>query len=150
MAPLTKAQVDNLLDELRPHVNTDQGKVSLGIQAYRKFFTAYPQHINLFSRLQGLDVTNVFQSEGIKHYARALIDGIVKIVNSAAEDAQFKNAVEANAVLHATRNVTKNQFMSAEPFFIEGFKSVLTKQENKDAMEKLMKIVFSTSPNYLP
>ncbi|CAH8662854.1 unnamed protein product [Dicrocoelium dendriticum] len=150
MAPLRKTQVDSLLDELGPHVNTDQGKVSLGVQAYTKLFTAYPQHINLFSRLQGLDITNVVQSEGIKYYGRTLIDDIVKMVKAAADDAQFKKAVEENGENHVTRNVTKDQFMSGESIFIEFFKSVLNKPENKDAIEKLLKIIFSTASNYLP
>ncbi|CAH8662925.1 unnamed protein product [Dicrocoelium dendriticum] len=149
MPPLTKAEVDSLLAELGPQVNTEADKIALGVQAYRKFLTAYPQYIALFSRLQGLDINNVFQSDGIKYYGRTFVDDIVKFVQAAADDAQFKKALEDNGKAHTTRNVTKDQFMSGEPIFIDFFKSALKKPENQAAVEKLLKAIFPTVASYL-
>nr|P56532.2 RecName: Full=Globin; AltName: Full=Myoglobin [Dicrocoelium dendriticum] len=69
MAPLTAAEVSSLLAELGPHAETQEKKEALGVSAYRALFGAKPEYINLFSKLQGLTIDNVF----IKYYGGTLV-----------------------------------------------------------------------------
>ncbi|TGZ73100.1 hypothetical protein CRM22_001708 [Opisthorchis felineus] len=111
MAPLTKDEVDVLLAELNPLVSTSEQKIEFGKAIYMALFTAYPEYIGLFSKMQGLTKDNVEASEGIKYYGRTLTDSILEILQGASDDGELDALLEKNGKEHVTRNVTKQQFL---------------------------------------
>ncbi|CAH8662843.1 unnamed protein product [Dicrocoelium dendriticum] len=149
MAPLTAAEVSSLLAELGPHAETQEKKEALGVSAYRALFGAKPEYINLFSKLQGLTIDNVFDSSGIKYYGATLVDEFVKIVQAAADDAALSKVLEDNGKAHTTRNVNKEQFLSGEPVFVDFFKKTLSNAQNVESMEKLLHHIFPIIAGHL-
>ncbi|KAA3680141.1 uncharacterized protein DEA37_0008335 [Paragonimus westermani] len=147
MAPLTQAEVDGVVSELNPFLASDAKKVELGLGVYKTLLTAKPEYIQLFSKLQGLTVDNVFQSEGLKYYARTLVEDLVKMLTVAAKDDELQKVLVSSGHQHTTRKVTKQQFLSGEPIFIDFFNKTLSKPENKAAMEKFLKHAFPVIAN---
>ncbi|CAL8090043.1 unnamed protein product [Calicophoron daubneyi] len=139
---LTKAEQDNLLKELGPHVATPDGILKTGLGAYAALFHAHPEYIENFSRLRGLNKDNVMQSEGVKHLARTLTEALVGMLKAASNEAELEKLLAQSAHDHTSRNVTKNQLMSGEPVFIHYFQGLLTDSANKAAVEKFLKHVF--------
>ncbi|KAF5405739.1 Myoglobin [Paragonimus heterotremus] len=147
MAPLTQTEVDGIMSELSPFLASDAKKVELGLGAYKALLTAKPEYIPLFSKLQGLTIDNVFQSEGIKYYARTLVEDLVKMLKTAAKDDELQKVLVQSGHQHTSRKVTKQQFMNGEPIFIDYFNKTLSKPENKAAMEKFLKHSFPVIAN---
>ncbi|KAA3680140.1 uncharacterized protein DEA37_0008336 [Paragonimus westermani] len=136
MAVLTQGEVDSLVAELGPRLENLE---EFGMSIYKELFTAHPEYITLFSKLQGLTLDNVMQSEGIKYYGRTLATELKLIVTNAANASELEAILVKNSKDHSTRNVTSDQFLSGEPVFVKYFNELLTKDENKAAMEKLLK-----------
>ncbi|CAL8087854.1 unnamed protein product [Calicophoron daubneyi] len=141
---LTSAEKDNLLKELTPHVDTDEKKLQAGLGAYTKLLTAHPEYISHFTKLKGLTLDNVFQSEAIKHYATTLVDSLVAMLKASADEAELKKLLEKSGKDHTTRNVNKAEFMSGQPIFISYFVGLLHDAQNKVAIEKFFNHVFPT------
>ncbi|KAF6768145.1 hypothetical protein AHF37_09132 [Paragonimus kellicotti] len=142
MAPLTQAEVDGVVAELNPFLTSDDKKIELGLGAYRALLCAKPEYIQMFTKLQGLTVDNVFQSEGIKYYAKTLVEDLVKMLMSASQDDEIQKLLIHSGNQHTSRKVNKQQFMSGESIFIDYFNKTLRKPENKAAMEKFLKHSF--------
>nr|P80721.2 RecName: Full=Globin-3; AltName: Full=Myoglobin [Paramphistomum epiclitum] len=139
---LTKHEQDILLKELGPHVDTPAHIVETGLGAYHALFTAHPQYIIHFSRLEGHTIENVMQSEGIKHYARTLTEAIVHMLKEISNDAEVKKIAAQYGKDHTSRKVTKDEFMSGEPIFTKYFQNLVKDAEGKAAVEKFLKHVF--------
>ncbi|CAL8087857.1 unnamed protein product [Calicophoron daubneyi] len=139
---LTSAEKDNLLKELTPHVDTDEKKLQAGLGAYTKLLTAHPEYISHFTKLEGLTLDNVFQSEAIKYYATKLVDSLVAMLTASADEVELKKLLDQSANYHTNRNVNKEEFMSGESIFIDYFQEILQDTENKAAIEKFFKHVF--------
>ncbi|OON14669.1 globin [Opisthorchis viverrini] len=149
MAPLTKDEVDAILEELNPSVSTGEQRTEFGKAIFMALFTAHPEYIGLFTKMEGLTKDNVEASEGIKYYGRTFTDSILEMLQSASDDGELEAVLEKSGKEHTTRNVTKQQFLSAEPVFIEHFKGVLTKEANKQSMEKFFKHIIPKIANHL-
>ncbi|KAA3680143.1 uncharacterized protein DEA37_0008340 [Paragonimus westermani] len=149
MTPLTQTEVDGVVAELSPFLASDVKKLELGLGAYKALFKAKPEYIQLFSKLQGLNIDNVFQSEGIKYYAGTLVAELVKTFTVAAKEEELRKALLHTAQQHTSRNLNKQQLMSGEPIFIEFFNKTLSKPENKAAMEKFLKHAFSAIASHI-
>ncbi|TPP66824.1 Globin-3 [Fasciola gigantica] len=139
MAPLTQQEVDALMDELKPLTTSEEMRTKLGMKVYDALFNAKPDYIPLFSKLQGLDNSNVRQSEGIKYYGRTYVEDLLKFIHAAANEAEYQKLIDTNAEQHKTRKVNKEQFLSGEPVFIQVFNEVLKQSNNAQSMEKLFK-----------
>lgn len=74
-------------------------------------FSAKPEYMPLFSKLQGLNISNYKQSEGIKYYGRTLVDDLVKFVQAGAQDAEYQKLIDDSIAQHRKRNVNKEQFL---------------------------------------
>ncbi|CAH8874335.1 unnamed protein product [Trichobilharzia szidati] len=142
MTGVTQSQVDRLISELGPHVDTEEHRVGLGLKVYGWFLKAKPEYIPKFSRLQGLDESNFAQSEGIKYYARTLIDALVPILQAAANKNELDKLCLNEAVLHRTRQVSEETFKNSLPIFLDIFDYYLEDPENKETMRKILKYVF--------
>ncbi|KAF7261778.1 hypothetical protein EG68_01358 [Paragonimus skrjabini miyazakii] len=147
MAPLTQAEVDGVVTELGPFLTSEDKKIDLGLGAYRALLCAKPEYIQMFTKLQGLTVDNVFQSEGIKYYAKTLVEDLVKMLMAAAQDDEMQKVLVHSGHQHTSRKVNKQQFMSGESIFIDYFNGTLCKPENKTAMEKFLKHAFPVIAN---
>ncbi|CAL8087832.1 unnamed protein product [Calicophoron daubneyi] len=139
---LTKHEQDILLKELGPHVDTPEHILKTGLAAYHALFTAYPQYISHFSRLEGHTIDNVMQSDGIEHYARTLVEAIAHMLKEASNDAEIKKVAAQYGKDHTTRKVTKDEFMTGEPIFTKFFQSLVKDAEGKTAVEKFLKHIF--------
>lgn len=73
-------------------------------------FTVHPEYIARFTRLQGLNLSNVMDSEGMVHYARTLIEKLVNMIKAGADDVQLKTLTDISGKAHQPRNVTKAEF----------------------------------------
>ncbi|CAH8669096.1 unnamed protein product [Heterobilharzia americana] len=144
MAEVTQRQVDRLVDELGPHLDTEEHRVWLGSKVYEWFLKARPEYICKFSRLQGLDESNVAQSEGIKYYAKTLVDALVPIVLAAANKSELDKLCLNEAVYHRTRQVTEETFKDSLPVFLDIFDYYLEDSENKETMKRILSYVFSS------
>ncbi|KAF5405737.1 Myoglobin 1 [Paragonimus heterotremus] len=149
MAPLTQAEVDGVVAELSPFLVSDAKKVELGLGAYKALFKAKPEYIQLFSKLQGLNTDNVFQSDGIKYYAGTLVAELVRTFTVAAKEEELNKALIQTGQQHTSRNVNKQQLISGEPIFIDFFNKTLCKPENKAAMEKFLKHAFPAIASHI-
>ncbi|CAL8087863.1 unnamed protein product [Calicophoron daubneyi] len=139
---LTKEELDKLLAELKPHVDTPEHRLATGLAAYTALFKAHPEYISHFSRLQGLNASNVMQSEGIKHYATTLIDATVNLLSAAANGKELEGVTKKYGQDHVTRQVNQAEFMSGLPVFISVFQSLLHDSGNKASVEKFLKHIF--------
>ncbi|KAK4474294.1 hypothetical protein MN116_000381, partial [Schistosoma mekongi] len=143
MAAVTQSQVDHLLTELGPHVDTEARQVELGLKVYECFLKAKPEYISKFSRLQGLDVSNFAQSEGIKYYARTFVAAFVPMVQAAANKCELDKLCLEEAILHRTRQVDEKTFQDSLPIFIEIFNNHIKDPQNKETMSKILTYVFT-------
>ncbi|KAA0193472.1 Globin-3 [Fasciolopsis buskii] len=139
MAPLTQQEVDALIAELNPLISDEEKRTALGLKVYDALFSAKPEYMPLFSKLQGLNISNYKQSEGIKYYGRTLVDDLVKFVQAGAQDAEYQKLIDDSIAQHRKRNVNKEQFLSGEAVFINAFKALLQQGNNAESMEKLFK-----------
>ncbi|KAF8568373.1 hypothetical protein P879_01080 [Paragonimus westermani] len=142
-------EVDGVVAELGPFLASDIKKVELGLGAYKALFKAKPEYIQLFSKLQGLNIDNVFQSDGIKYYAGTLVAELVRTFTVAAKEEELHKALIHTAQQHTSRNVNKQQLMSGEPIFIDFFNKTLSKPENKATMEKFLKHAFPAIASHI-
>ncbi|CAI2737920.1 unnamed protein product [Dicrocoelium dendriticum] len=149
MVPVTQEEVDRLVAELEPNVDDEAKLEALGVKAYTKFFTATPQHIDLFRRVRGMDLDHAIQSDGIKYYGRNAMERVLKFIRASADEQKLTEVLDEMGKLHQKWNVTKSDFLSGEPSFTEFFKSVPQITENKDTMEKIMKHFFQIVSEYL-
>ncbi|THD25869.1 Myoglobin 2 [Fasciola hepatica] len=111
MAPLTQQDVDALMDELKPLTTSEELRTQLGMKVYDALFNAKPDYIQLFSKLQGLDNSNVRQSEGFKYYGRTYVEDLLKFIHAAANEAEYQKLIGTSAEQHKTRKVNKEQFL---------------------------------------
>ncbi|CAH8587482.1 unnamed protein product [Schistosoma turkestanicum] len=144
MAAVTQSQVDHLVTELLPHVDTETHQEELGLKVYRCFLNAKPEYICKFSRLQGLDVSNFAQSEGLKYYARTLVGALVPIIKAGANKFELDKLCLKEAVEHRTRQVNNQTFLDSLPIFIEFFNDHINDKQNKETMSKILTYVFTT------
>ncbi|KAA0199099.1 Globin-3 [Fasciolopsis buskii] len=143
MTVLTQSQVDSILADLAHHIDTTEHKTEMGVSIYKTLFGAHPEYISYFSKLQGLTKDNVAQSEGIKYYGRTLAEELVSLIKAASDSKALEERIAKGGADHKSRPVTKEQFTDAEPLFVKFFHDILTKPENKAAMEKLLKHVIA-------
>ncbi|GAA56719.1 myoglobin [Clonorchis sinensis] len=99
--------------------------------------------------MQGLTKDNVEASEGIKYYGQTFADSILEMLQCASDDGKLEAMLEKSGKEHITRNVTKQQFLSAEEVFIKHFSGVLTKEENKQSMERFLKHIVPKVAGFL-
>ncbi|KER23640.1 hypothetical protein T265_08533 [Opisthorchis viverrini] len=142
MAPLTQSQIAGIHKELLPILSNDEAKTSFGVGAYKAFLGAHPEYIQYFSKLNGLTIDNVFESEGIKYYGRTLVDEIVKMLTAGADDEKLKQVLHDSGKAHTARNIDNATFMSGLPVFVDYFNKSLTVPENQTAMEAFLNHVF--------
>ncbi|GAA32735.1 Globin-3 [Clonorchis sinensis] len=142
MAPLTESQIAGIHEELLPHICSDEAKTSFGVGAYKAFLGAHPEYIQHFSKLNGLTIDNVFESEGIKYYGRTLVDEIVKMLTAGADDEKLQQLLHDSGKAHTARNIDNAKFMSGLPVFVDYFNRSLTVPENQIAMEAFLNHVF--------
>lgn len=76
-----------------------------------RLFTAKPEYIVLFSRLQDLDITTIKKSEGIKYYGRTFVEYLLRFIEAAANDECYQNLIEESAAEHRTMILTKKQYL---------------------------------------
>lgn len=75
------------------------------------FLKAKPEYICKFSRLQGLDVSNFAQSEGLKYYARTFVAALVPIIKAAANKCELDKLCMDEANVHRNRQVNEQIFL---------------------------------------
>nr|CAX75468.1 Globin-3 [Schistosoma japonicum] len=143
MAAVTQSQVDHLITELEPHVDTEAHKLELGLKVYECFLKDRPEYICKFSRLQGLDASNVAQSEGIKYYARTFVAAFVPMIQAAANKCELDKLCLEEAILHRTRPVDEKIFQDSLPIFIKIFNNLIKNQQNKETMSKILTYTFT-------
>ncbi|CAL8087860.1 unnamed protein product [Calicophoron daubneyi] len=139
---LSKVELENLMTELKPHVETQDKKLATGLAAYTALFKAHPEYISHFSRLQGLDASNVMKSEGIKHYATTLVEAVVKMLDEAADKNKLDAVTKKYGQDHVTRQVTKTEFMNGLPIFISVFQGLVSEPKNKESLKKFLDYIF--------
>ncbi|CAH8675703.1 Globin-3 [Schistosoma haematobium] len=144
MTAVTQSQVDHLITELVPHVDTEAHEEELGLKVYECFLKAKPEYICKFSRLQGLDVSNFAQSEGLKYYARTLVAALVPIIKAAANKCELDKLCMDEANMHRNRQVNEQIFLDSLPIFIEFFNNFINDEQNKETMSKILTYVFKT------
>ncbi|CAH8662783.1 unnamed protein product [Dicrocoelium dendriticum] len=149
MAPVTQEEVDRLMDELDANLDDEAKREALGVKAYTELFTALPQHIDLFSRLRGLDAAQAIQSEDIKYYGLQACDGVLKVFRAAADDKKLSEILEQLGNSHVGWKVTRADFLSTAPGFTRFFKAIPQITENKATMEKIMTHYINVVGNYL-
>ncbi|KAF6773784.1 hypothetical protein AHF37_06201 [Paragonimus kellicotti] len=141
MAPLTQAEVDSIVAELAPQISTEDDKAKVGAAAYTALFAVRPEFIQMFRRLQGMTMEQIAKSDGLRHHGIALVDGLVKLVVAGADDERLAKECALNGRIH--RRVPKADFQFSTDVFVEFFNVALKKEENKKAMEKFLKHIFS-------
>jgi hypothetical protein len=78
---------------------------------FSSLFHAHPDHISHFSKLEGLTIDNVFESEAIKHYATAVVDSFVSLLSIASDEAELKNRLDKHGEEYIRRKVEKQVFL---------------------------------------
>ncbi|CAL8087851.1 unnamed protein product [Calicophoron daubneyi] len=139
---LTKNEQENFLKEWTPYADTKEHIVSTGLGAYNKLFHAHPEYIQYFSRLEGLTIDNVMQSEGVKHYAETLVRAITQMAKVATDEKELKKYMAQYGKDHAEKELSRAEFMTGEPIFTQYFQSLLKEEQNKKTLAKLLRHVF--------
>ncbi|CAL8087844.1 unnamed protein product [Calicophoron daubneyi] len=146
---LTEAEQESLLKELSPHVDTPEHILETGLGAYSALFHAHPEYISHFSRLHNLTIDNVMQSDGVRHYTRTLIEAVTQMLKSASNEVELEKLMVQYGKDHTSRRVSKAEFLTGEPIFIEFFQSLLHDDVNKAALAKFLKHVFPPMANQI-
>ncbi|CAH8677927.1 unnamed protein product [Schistosoma rodhaini] len=144
MTAVTQSQIDHLITELEPQVDTEAHQEELGLKVYECFLKARPEYICKFSRLQGLDVSNFAQTEGLKYYARTFVSALLPIIKAAANKCELDKLCLNEAVVHRNRQVNEQIFLDSMPIFIDFFNNYINDQQNKETMSKILTYVFKT------
>ncbi|CAH8662895.1 unnamed protein product [Dicrocoelium dendriticum] len=70
MSVLTQAEVDCLLTEMDPYVNTEEEREALGLKAFTKYFAEIPGFGERFCTEEEKDLNVVLHSDAVKNIAR--------------------------------------------------------------------------------
>ncbi|CAH8662909.1 unnamed protein product [Dicrocoelium dendriticum] len=148
MSVLTQAEVDCLLTELDPYVDTEEEREALGLKAFTKYFAEIPGFGERFCTEDEKDLNVVLHSDAVKNLARQAIEHIVEFINAASDTEKLDGYLRAYAESYATMFLKRKLHSNAEPIVIEFYKSILKSAENQAAMERLMKHVFQVVRSY--
>ncbi|CAH8662884.1 unnamed protein product [Dicrocoelium dendriticum] len=85
MSVLTPAEVDCLLTELDPYVDTEEEREALGLKAFTKYFAEIPGFGERFCTEDEKDLNVVLHSDAVKNLARQAIEHIVEFINAASD-----------------------------------------------------------------
>ena len=76
-----------------------------------RLFHAHPEYISHFSRLHDLTIDNVMQSDGVRHYARTLIEAVTQMLKSASNKVELEKLMVQYGNDHTSRRVSKAEFL---------------------------------------
>ncbi|CAI2737289.1 unnamed protein product [Dicrocoelium dendriticum] len=149
MTVLTKAEADCLLAELDPYVDTEAEREALGRMAFTKFVTEIPGFGENFCTTGVTDINDVLQSDAAIETALQTIEEFVNLINISPDIEKLAEFLTEYAETKALKLMSKELYVTAEPVFVEFYRSLVNSAENQDAVERLMRHAFETVRNCL-